>query len=306
MELCVHIRVLIIPIHTQRLYWLAAVDVTSGYSTLHLDANYPTMCSAGSEFRGAQQQSGAPEVFRAQQQSGAPVVTVHSDNIKVPIVEVACRYDVWWSIPQNISAHLIDKYMNGEDARYTWFAEDASRTEPKVNQYEIDFATGVQTNLDTQRKRSIRIIWAKPQDVKAQFKGQMCDASELQCSYNAARSQYKCDMRLDEHNRRKVPIVEVAFGCDKWWSLPQELSAQLYDSYVSGHNPMYTRSGQEPFPYFMAPQDPDGVNRYIINFVTSVQTNIDDLRKRSIRLIWVRPEVVKPQFTDVLPMSIED
>ena len=43
----------------------------------------------------------------------------------------------------------------------------------RINRYVIDFATGVQTNLDNQRKRSIRIIWVRPQDVVPQFTGQL-------------------------------------------------------------------------------------------------------------------------------------
>ena len=42
-----------------------------------------------------------------------------------------------------------------------------------INRYVIDFATGVQTNLDNQRKRSIRIIWVRPQDVVPQFTGEV-------------------------------------------------------------------------------------------------------------------------------------
>ena len=37
----------------------------------------------------------------------------------------------------------------------------------------IDFATGVQTNLDNQRKRSVRIVWVRPQDVVPQFTGEL-------------------------------------------------------------------------------------------------------------------------------------
>ena len=38
----------------------------------------------------------------------------------VPIVEVAFSYGQWWSIPQEMSAQLYEKYANGEDAGYTW------------------------------------------------------------------------------------------------------------------------------------------------------------------------------------------
>ena len=171
MEPCVHIRVLIIPIHIHRLCWLAAVDFTSGYSTLHLDVRYRTMFGDGSEFSGAQQQSAAPEHFG-----------IGAENpMKVPIVKVAYEYDKWWSIPQEMSAQLYDKYVNGQDAVYTWDWGEGGRTgswkpegeETHINRYVIDFVTGVQTNLDNQRKRSIRIIWVRRQDVVPQFTGQL-------------------------------------------------------------------------------------------------------------------------------------
>ena len=36
-----------------------------------------------------------------------------------------------------------------------------------------------------------------------------------------------------------VPIVEVAFAHDKWWSMPAELSRQLYEKYVGQENASY-------------------------------------------------------------------
>ena len=90
-------RVLIIPMHTQRLYWLAAVDFTSGHSTLHPDAGYRAMFGDGSEFGGAKQQKrGAPEHFGI----GA------EEHMKVPIVEVAFGHGKWWSIPQEMFAQI--------------------------------------------------------------------------------------------------------------------------------------------------------------------------------------------------------
>ena len=93
----------------------------------------------------------------------------------VPIVEVAFGYGKWWSIPQDMSAQLYDKYANGQDAGYTWDWGEGERAgswkpdgeETSINRYVIDFATGVQKNLDNQRKRSIRIIWVHAQDVVA-------------------------------------------------------------------------------------------------------------------------------------------
>ena len=37
-----------------------------------------------------------------------------------------------------------------------------------------------------------------------------------------------------------VPIVEVAFANGKWWSIPQEMSSQLYEKYVQDQDAVYT------------------------------------------------------------------
>ena len=41
-----------------------------------------------------------------------------------------------------------------------------------INRYVIDFRTMVQTNIDNQRKRSVRIVWLRRQDLTAQYSGQ--------------------------------------------------------------------------------------------------------------------------------------
>ena len=99
----------------------------------------------------------------------------------LPIVEVAFQHDKWWSIPQQASAELYAKWENGENAVYTWDWGEGGRAgswrqdgeETRISRYMIDFATGVQTNLDNQRKRSVRIVWVRPQDVVPQFTGEL-------------------------------------------------------------------------------------------------------------------------------------
>ena len=108
-------------------------------------------------------------------------VGIGAEEHKVPIVEVAFNHGLWWSIPQAMSGALYEKYINGEDAGYTWdwgaggragsWMPDGELT--SINRYVIDFANGVQTNLDNQRKRSIRIIWVRPRDVVPQFTGEI-------------------------------------------------------------------------------------------------------------------------------------
>ena len=99
----------------------------------------------------------------------------------VPILEVAFRHGEWWALPQEISAALYPYYASGQNAGYTWdwgeggragaFAPNGARTQ--ISRYRIDWAAGEQTNMDNQRKRSVRFIWVRPQDVLANSTGEL-------------------------------------------------------------------------------------------------------------------------------------
>ena len=73
---------------------------------------------------------------------------------------------MWWSMPQQMSAEIYNKYMSGENAAYTWDSGDFSQGSGQpdadhtfLNRYIIDFEAMEQTNIDTNRKRSVRIAW---------------------------------------------------------------------------------------------------------------------------------------------------
>ena len=102
-----------------------------------------------------------------------------------------------------------------------------------------------------------------------------------------------------------VPIVEVAFPHGKWWSIPQEISARLYQEYASGQNAGYTWDwGEGGRAGAWTPNgERTSINRYVIGFAAGVQTNIDTQRKSIIRLVWVRPQDVEPQLTDQVPQD---
>ena len=70
--------------------------------------------------------------------------------------------------------------VNNEDAGYTWDWGEGGRIgawtpngeHTHISRYAIDFVKNVQTNMDNGRKRSIRIVWVRPQDVVAEFTGE--------------------------------------------------------------------------------------------------------------------------------------
>ena len=104
-----------------------------------------------------------------------------SEDATVPIIEVAFNNGKWWSIPQEMSAQLYAKHAQGEDAGYTWDWGEGGRVgswrpegeETRINRYNIDFVSCIQTNIDKGRKRSIRVVWVRPQDVVPRFIGQL-------------------------------------------------------------------------------------------------------------------------------------
>ena len=146
-------------------------------------ATQPCIQMAGGTAIVEVQQNDATEHFPIVevQQSGAVEHFGIGATEHVPIVEVAFAHGKWWSIPQDMSAQLYEKYANDEDAGYTWDWGEGGRPGylapngelTSINCYTIDFVNRVQTNLDSQSKRSIRVVWVRPQDVEARFVGKL-------------------------------------------------------------------------------------------------------------------------------------
>ena len=100
----------------------------------------------------------------------------------VPIFEVAFQKGMWWSIPAEMSQAIYEKYMNNEDAGYTWdwgssragsWQPDGEET--SINRYMIDFRTWEQRNLDNDRRRSVRLVWVAPERVDPIWAGEFPD-----------------------------------------------------------------------------------------------------------------------------------
>ena len=87
----------------------------------------------------------------------------------VPIVEV--QYGVFWrSLPLEISRQLYERKQQGEDAGYswdwgeegragTWEPEGPGGPETIINRYMIEWVQILQRNIDTERRRSVRIVF---------------------------------------------------------------------------------------------------------------------------------------------------
>ena len=48
-----------------------------------------------------------------------------------------------------------------------------------------------------------------------------------------------------------VPIIEVAFKKDMWWSMPAEMSAQIYQKKLNGEDVVYTSNWGRFTPWLL-------------------------------------------------------
>ena len=74
-----------------------------------------------------------------------------STPLCIPNIEVAFSNDMWWSIPQEISAELFAKFQDGQNAGYKWDWGDSRKGAWKhdgedisINRYTIDLPDGHQ------------------------------------------------------------------------------------------------------------------------------------------------------------------
>ena len=99
-----------------------------------------------------------------------------------------------------------------------------------------------------------------------------------------------------------IPISEVAFRNGMWWSIPAEMSAALYEKYTNNEDAGYTWDwGDERSGSWKPEGEETSINRYQIDFLAWEQRNLDNDRRRSVRLVWVPAESVNPKWTGEIP-----
>jgi len=98
--------------------------------------------------------------------------------------------------------------------------------------------------------------------------------------------------------RHVIPIFEVAFRNGMWWSIPVSISTALYEKYTNNEDAGYTWDWGDTRSGSWRPDDEEtSINRYVIDFRAWEQRNIDNNRKRSVRLVWVTAETVDPKWS---------
>jgi hypothetical protein len=118
--------------------------------------------------------------------------------------------------------------------------------------------------------------------------------------------EMKGNVEPDESNPdsavQPVPIFEVAFRNGMWWSMPEELSKQLYEKYMGDEDASYIWDWGETRPGSWKPDNEEtSINLYVVDFVAMEQRNTDNDRRRSVRLVWVHPAKVTPLWSGEKP-----
>ena len=96
----------------------------------------------------------------------------------------------------------------------------------------------------------------------------------------------------------KIPIVEVAFGDGMWWWIPAATSHALYQEYLKGENATYVWNwGNHRNGSFVLEEQPTSLSRYVIDWSEKLQTNLDNGRRRTIRIVWIDQDDEEPRYT---------
>ena len=91
---------------------------------------------------------------------------------QMPIVVAAFRNQMWWAMPEDLSAEIYEKYLMGwQEVSFVWSWSNGRQgtwtnngEATNLNRYVIDFNQMVQKNSDSGGQRSIRIVWPAPTD----------------------------------------------------------------------------------------------------------------------------------------------
>ena len=88
----------------------------------------------------------------------------------------------------------------------------------------------------------------------------------------------------------QVPSIEIAYRAAMWWSLPADTSKELYDKYLAdeqGIGYVWDWGDARPGSYINPEGENTTLSRYGLDFNRMQQTNLDNNRMRSFRIVWV-------------------
>ena len=106
----------------------------------------------------------------------------------------------------------------------------------------------------------------------------------------------------DGAEQSAAPIFEVAFKQGMWWSIPADMSQRMYENYKNNEDVGYTWDwGNSRYGSWAPEGELTSINRYVIDFNRWGQRNLDNDRRRSVRLVWVPADRVDPIWTGEIP-----
>ena len=86
----------------------------------------------------------------------------------VPVIEIAYPKNMWWSLPRETSAAILEERKMNTIVGFVWDwgneSQGTFRPEDKatgLSRYELDFSTHTQTNLDNNFVRPFRVAMVK-------------------------------------------------------------------------------------------------------------------------------------------------
>ena len=106
-----------------------------------------------------------------------------------------------------------------------------------------------------------------------------------------------------ESQDRRVPLIEIAYWAAMWWPLPAADSKELYDKYCADEQDIgYIWDWGDSRSGSWRPEGKEtSISRYGLDFNRMQQTNLDNKRKRSFRIVWVLPEQIEAISTGEIP-----
>ena len=104
---------------------------------------------------------------------------------------------------------------------------------------------------------------------------------------------------LKSNTPKKYPVIEIAED-DMWWQLPKEMSDDLVTRYQANESEIgytwhwesgsgYTwHGGEQGYGSWRRDNETStAISKYVMNFETWKQTDIDTQLKRAFRIVWI-------------------
>ena len=149
-----------------------------GASFLRIIVAHPSCPQLSSEAQGTMHCTSAAPADSGEQPVHTEVNSAEQPAL-IPIIEVAFKNGMWWSLPDWMSRDLYEKFRQGEDGGYTWdwgekrigsWAPEGEAT--NISRYVLDYMQRCQHNIDSHSIRSMRVAWVRPADVTPRWTGE--------------------------------------------------------------------------------------------------------------------------------------